>query len=204
MNEQDLMIQEKIKKREKVDIMLAYFMLVVLLGSMIFMLYLKFIKTGNAIVENDNDNTEYTVNNIKIDDITNSLNDNLNAKYTGIVSSNSDNVITVNYGDIEYVINVNGNELVYELDNDNKELSEDIYKEIIAIICTFYNNDRTGCVNASKKVNSDTSINGVRFADNKVYIDIVTGINPSTIENNNDDDSINSDNVSTNNDDVVE
>ena len=40
MNEQDLMIQEKIKKREKTDIMLAYILIVILLGCILFIVYL--------------------------------------------------------------------------------------------------------------------------------------------------------------------
>ena len=185
MNEQDIMIQEKIKKREKTDIMIAYMMIGILLGCIVFMLYLKFIRKDNTVSDNGSDTTEYTVNYIKLDDIASSLNDNLNSKYNGITSSNSNTTMTIKYGDIEYIINVNNNELVYELDDDNKELSEDIYKEIIASVCTFYSNDRTGCVNASNEIDSNTSINGVRFADNKIYIDITNGIKPLTTENNN-------------------
>ena len=176
MSEEELMIQEKIKKREKTDIMIAYAMIVILLACILFVVYLKFIRKDNSTSNNDNNQTEYTINYIKLDDVINGLNSNLRDKYNGITSTLGDNSINISYGDLLYEVKLINNELEFKLDSDNEELSEDIYKEMIAIVCTFYSSDRTGCVNASKEVDNDT--NGVRFVDNNVYINITSGITP--------------------------
>lgn len=180
MNEEDLMIQEKIKKREKTDLMLACMLIVILLGSILFVVYLKFIRkdtTNNSVSENnDNTPTEYTVNYIKLSDIASGINNNLSSKYSGISATSGDNSINVSYGDLLYEIKLVNNELEFNIDNDNKELSEDIYKEIIASVCTYYSSDRTGCVNASSSVDNGT--NGIRFLNNKVYISITNGVTP--------------------------
>ena len=39
MNEEELMRMKKIEKREKVDIVLAYMLIVILLGAIVFILY---------------------------------------------------------------------------------------------------------------------------------------------------------------------
>lgn len=181
MNEQDLMIQEKIKKREKTDIMLAYILIVILLGCILFIVYLKFIKKEDNSNVDDN-TTEYTVNYIKLDDIASDINNNLNSKYSGINASVIDNSINVKYGDIIYDIKLINNELEFKIDNNNKELSEDIYKEIIASVCTFYSNDRTGCVNASNNVKND-NIDGYRFVNDTIYINITSGVTPVEVVN---------------------
>ncbi len=174
MNEQDLMIQEKIKKREKTDIMLAYILIVILLGCILFIVYLKFIRKDNS--SNENDISEYTVNYIKLEDIVNDINNNLSSKYSGINGTFGENNISVKYGDILFNIPVINNELEFNIDMDNKELSKDIYREIIASVCTYYSNDRTGCVNASKSVSNNT--NGIRFVNDTIYINITSGVTP--------------------------
>ena len=181
MNEQDLMIQEKIKKREKTDIMLAYILIVILLGCILFIVYLKFIKKEDNSNVDDN-TTEYTVNYIKLDDIASDINNNLNSKYSGINASVIDNSINVKYGDIIYDIKLINNELEFNIDNNNRELSEDIYKEIIASVCTFYSNDRTGCVNATNNVKND-NIDGYRFVNDTIYINITNGVTPVEVVN---------------------
>ena len=69
MNEQEMMINEKIRKREKVDTILAYILLVFLTGAILFILYLKFIKREDTTTPVEKPN-----NNITLNDISNSLN----------------------------------------------------------------------------------------------------------------------------------
>lgn len=175
MNEQDLIIQKKIEKREKTDIMLAYILIVVLTLGIIFILYLKFIKNKDV---KDEVPTEYTVNSITLNDIANSLSSNLSSSYNTLIALANENSILVSYGDINYTIPLVNNELVFTIDNDNQELSKDIYTEVLASVCTFYRNDREGCKNAASSVSEDISITGVRFADNNVYITILNSISP--------------------------
>lgn len=175
MNEQDLIIQKKIEKREKTDIMLAYILIVVLTLGIIFILYLKFIKNKDV---KDEVPTEYTVNSITLNDIANSLSSNLSSSYNTLTALANENSILVSYGDINYTIPLVNNELVFTIDNDNQELSKDIYTEVLASVCTFYRNDREGCKNAASSVSEDISITGVRFADNNVYITILNSISP--------------------------
>ena len=175
MNEQDLIIQKKIEKREKTDIMLAYILIVVLTLGIIFILYLKFIKNKDV---KDEVPTEYTVNSITLNDIANSLSSNLSSSYNTLTALANENSILVSYGDINYTIPLVNNELVFTIDNDNQELSKDIYTEALASVCTFYRNDREGCKNAASSVSEDISITGVRFADNNVYITILNSISP--------------------------
>ena len=180
MNEQDLMIQEKIKKREKTDIMIAYAMIVILVICILIVVYLKFIRKDDSISNND-DTTEYTVNYVSMGTIANDINNNLKDSYNGINANASDKSININYGDLLYDIKLNNNEIEFKVDNDNRELSEAIYKEMIASICTYYSNDRTGCVNASNDITGNTD--GVRFAGDNIYISITNSISPL---NNND------------------
>ena len=173
MNEQDLMIQEKIKKREKTDIMIAYAMIVILVICILIVVYLKFIRKDDSISNND-DTTEYTVNYVSMGTIANDINNNLKDSYNGINANASDKSININYGDLLYDIKLNNNEIEFKVDNDNRELSEAIYKEMIASICTYYSNDRTGCVNASNDITGNTD--GVRFAGDNIYISITNSI----------------------------
>lgn len=182
MNEEDLMIQEKIKKREKTDIMLAYILIVILLGCIIFIVYLKFIKNESTTNDNNNGNiSEYTVNYISLGDIASSLNSNLMAKYNGINASTSADGINISYGDLLYDIKLVNNELEFKMDNDNKELSEDIYKEIITSICTYYSNDRDGCKNASGAITYGNNETGIRFVNDTMFISTTNGISPMDV-----------------------
>ena len=57
MNEQDRIMEEKILKREKFDTFLAYMLIVILLGCIGFIVYIKFIRNE------DNTTTEDTTSN---------------------------------------------------------------------------------------------------------------------------------------------
>lgn len=176
MNEEDMIIQEKIKKREKTDIMLAYMLIVILLGCILFVLYLKFIKNnGDSSVEEP---TEYVANYIKLEDIASGISSNLNSKYSGITSNAGENSINVTYGDLIYDIPLINNELEFKMDNDNKELSEDIYKEIISSVCTYYNNDVDRCKNAAESITFGSNVSGVRFVNDTMYISVTNSVTP--------------------------
>lgn len=69
MNEQEMIMNEKIRKREKLDTILAYILLVFLIGAILFILYLKFIKREDTTTPVEKPN-----NNITLNDISNSLN----------------------------------------------------------------------------------------------------------------------------------
>ena len=180
MNDEDMIIQEKIKKREKTDIMLAYMLIVILLGCILFVLYLKFIKKDNSS-NNNEDIIEYTVNYIKLDDIVTSLNNNLNGKYSGIRANAGDNSINISYGDLLYDIKLVNNELEFNMDNDNKELSEDIYKGIVTSICSYYNNDIDRCKNAAENITYGSNESGIRFVGNTMYISTTTSVTPMDV-----------------------
>lgn len=179
MNEMDLEIQEKIKKREKTDIFLAYMLIIILLGAIFFVVYLKFIKNNKA---SDNNTTEYVANYIKLDDVASFVLNNLNNKYNGITTSVKENAININYGDITYNVKLLNNELEFKMNNDNSELSKDIYKEVVTSICSYYHNDIDGCKNSADNIKFGENTNGIRFVDQIMYISITNSIAPSEIE----------------------
>ena len=185
MNEEEMIQRKKIEKREKVDIVLAYIMIVVLLLCILVVVYLKFIRKE----DNLDNNREYTVNVITLDNISNLLNSSsLASNYSsdGAVfsASTSDDLLIVNYtkdtDNINMNIPLNTNELVITLNNDNSLIGEDVYKEIANIICVFYGNDANLCRSTIDKVNIDSPIDGIRFVSNgdtnTVYIDVMKKI----------------------------
>ena len=178
MENQDLIIQEKIKKREKVDIIIAYILIAILICCILFVVYLKFIKEDNS--SNDNQN-EYVVEHISLGVLANNINNNLNSKYTGINATASENSIAISYGDFLYNIKLINNELEFNMNNDNKELSEDIYKEITTSICNYYSNNVDGCKNSSNAIVFGENITGIRFVNNIMYISVINGITPTDI-----------------------
>ncbi len=182
MNEEDLMIQKKIEKREKTDIMIAYVMIVVLVICILLVVYLKFIRKNDN--NNNGNTTEYTVNYISLGTITSDINNNLSSKYSGINANTGENSINVNYGNILFDVKLINNELEFNMDNDNKELSEDIYKEIVTSICSYYSNDRDGCKKGADAITFGNNDTGIRFVNNTMYISTTNGISPiSNIDN---------------------
>ena len=195
MNEQEMIQRQKIEKREKVDRVIAYILIVILLGAIAFVLYAKFI------MKNDDNTTkpeEYTPNYITLTDISSSLNSSALAnRYLndGVTfsSSISNNALVVTYVKDTTNLNLNiplvNNELEVVIDSTNSEIITDIYKEISTIICTFYGNDETSCRTTIDTVNADNPIEGIRFVNNDdtntVYIDIMKGIPVQSITNSN-------------------
>ena len=84
-NEEEIMMKNKIEKREKMDTILAYILIVILLGSILLIIYLKFIKKEE--VDTDIHTTKYAT----INDVVKYLNDS----ELGVSASTSNNVIVV-------------------------------------------------------------------------------------------------------------
>lgn len=195
MSEEELLQRQKNEKREKVDIILAYILIVILLACILFVVYLKFIRKDDKELDNSN---EYLANVIKLDNISSLLNDSdLASKYRNdnatFTSTTSDDLLVVNYAKDDRNLNINiplnTNELEIELEEDNMDILTDIYKEIANIICVYYGNSKSSCESTIDKVDTDNSIEGIRFdtlGDNTiVYIDIMKKIevNSDTIYN---------------------
>lgn len=180
MNEQEMMMNEKIKKREKVDTILAYILLVFLLGAIIFILYLKFIRKEDNTTPVEKPNNYITLN-----DISNSLNNstlanrylNDNVTFSSKVNGAS---LEIDYKkeDKEEVLNVNtvGTELEFTMNDDNRLIIEDIYKEVANIICVYYNNSEDSCRNTLNKVDEKNPVNGIRYvtSDNNILVYVNT------------------------------
>lgn len=204
MNEQDLILREKIEKRERFDIILAYILIVVLVACIGIVLYLKFIRKEETVVD------EYTPTYISLNEVSTSLNSSMLAnRYLNdgaTFSSNvSGNAIVVTYTKEDNVVNLNipvvGNELEVVMNDTNTEVVTDIYKEITNIICVYYGNNEDNCRNTINNISIDNSISGIRFVNNTVYIDITKGISVSNdtvnrISVNSTDYSVSSSNVS--------
>ena len=185
MNEQELMMREKILKREKTDTIIAYFLVVILLACILFMVYIKFIRTEDNT--NVTDNVISSV--ITLDNISTSLtNSSLANRYTNdgatFNTSISDNLLNVSYVKDDVNINLNiplvGNELQINFDGTNDDIITDIYKEIASIVCVYYGNSDQVCRNTIDSINDSSTTSGIRFStsgDTKsVYIDITKSV----------------------------
>lgn len=187
MNEQDKILKDKIEKREKFDTMLAYILLIILLVCIIFVLYLKF---NNK--ENDIKQEEYIPKYISLSEISYSLNYSLLAnRYmndsVNFAAKLSENSLVVTYLKNDININLNipvvANELMITLNEENKEIVTDIYKEIASIICVYYGNEEKYCRYTLDNM-VENEVSGIRFVntDNNtiIYIDTTKSF---TVEN---------------------
>lgn len=190
MNEQEMIMNEKIRKREKLDTILAYILLVFLLGAILFILYLKFIKREDTTtpVEKPNDN-------ITLNDISNSLNNstlanrylNDNVTFSSKVNGTS---LVIDYKKDDKIVNLNvntmGTELEFTINEDNRLVTEDIYKEVANIVCVYYKNTEDACRNTLSKVDENNPINGIRYvtSDNNilVYVNTAKSIDVENID----------------------
>ena len=180
MNEQEMMINEKIRKREKVDTILAYILLVFLLEAILFILYLKFIKREDTTTPVEKPN-----NNITLNDISNSLNNstlanrylNDNVTFSSKVNGTS---LVIDYKKDDKIVNLNvntmGTELEFTMNEDNRLVTEDIYKEVANIICVYYKNTEDACRSTLSKVDESNPINGIRYvtSDNNILVYVNT------------------------------
>ena len=188
MNEEELMRMKKIEKREKVDIALAYMLIVILLGAIVVILYLKFIRKEEP--RQDDQLPTY----ISLNEITAGLNSSTLAnRYTNdgatFTSTVSNDAIVVTYTKGEQNININiplvNNELQVNIAKENEKIITDTYKEIANIICKYYGNSEDSCRTTINNIKSDSQ--GIRFisdANNSyVYIDINKSVDVTNVFN---------------------
>jgi len=189
MNQEEMIRLQKIEKREKFDLILAYILLVFLSLAILFILYLKFIRR-----EPIEEETEYTPNYISLEEVSNSLNSSIlanrfsndNAVFASTVVGDS---IVVNYSKEEVDISLNipkvDNELQVSFEKENSDIITDISKEISVIVCNYYNKDEEGCRSTIDNIYNTNEIEGIRyFEDNgtvSMYIDVTRKI---TLNNN--------------------
>lgn len=180
MNEQEMIMNEKIRKREKLDTILAYILLVFLIGAILFILYLKFIKREDTTTPVEKPN-----NNITLNDISNSLNNstlanrylNDNVTFSSKVNGTS---LVIDYKKDDKIVNLNvntmGTELEFTMNEDNRLVTEDIYKEVANIICVYYGNTEDACRSTLSKVDENNPINGIRYvtSDNNILVYVNT------------------------------
>lgn len=173
MNEQDVMLNEKIIKREKFDTILAYVLLVILVGCLLLVLYLKFVRVEDK-------GEEYVPNYISLNDISTSLNSSILAnRYMNdgatFSSSVNDDVLNVSYvkdtANVNLNLSVVGGELVVEVPSENSDIVTDIYKEIASIVCVYYGNTEDSCRNTLNNM-GESGNDGIR---------IINGDNTSTV-----------------------
>lgn len=193
MSEEEIM-RKKNEKREKFDTVLAYILLIVLLGCLLFMLYLKFIRKE----DNTNLESEYIPNVVTLSEIASLLNNSsLANRYMNDAAtfnaSTSDDLLIIKYVkddvDIDLNIPLIGSELKVTLDGQHDEIITDVYKEIASNLCVFYGNSETDCRNYINSINDSSQFDGIRFDkvgdNNTVYIDIMKKVDISSNINGN-------------------
>ena len=191
MNEQEIMMNEKIKKREKLDTILAYILLVIIISAIVFVLYLKFIRREESTVKPE----EHLNNYITLNEISSKLNTstlankykNDNATFTSNVNGTS---LNIDYKKDNEIINLNvktiGTELEFNITEENEVIAEEIYKEIANIICVYYKNTEDSCRSTLSKINENNSTDGIRYvsSDNNkfVYVNTAKSIDVENID----------------------
>lgn len=191
MNEQEMMQRKKIEKREKTDTILAYILIVILLGCIFVVLYLKFIRKEEEVNPNEEVTASSTIN---LDIISNGFNNSdLVSRYSAdnktINSTISGNALVITYEDgtdtKNYNIPLVNDELMFSV-TENDNVIVDIYKEIAYIICAYSNAGNDACRSTANSLSEGT--NGIRFEktedNNNVYVSITNSI-VSGEENNN-------------------
>ena len=166
----DAMLKEKIEKREKFDTILAYVLIVILLGCIGAVLGLKFLGKEEEKPPVD----EYTPTYITIGEITTSLNNSVLAnRYmndgASFASAVNGNAMLVTY--IKDGININlnipmvGNELMINITEENSSVITEVYKEIASIICMYYGNEEKYCRHKLENID-DNCTDCIRFDNN--------------------------------------
>lgn len=177
MNEEEMMMRQKIEKREKVDTIIAYCLIVILIGCIAILSILKLTKKEDVVKPDDHTPSYATLNDV----VTNLNNSNLD-----ITASTSNNavVVTTKDGSLNLNIPLVNNELEVTYNKDNEEVVTNIYKEITTNLCVFYGNTNDICTSVVNNITKDSTINGIRFitdGDNtKVYINLLASIDVSS------------------------
>lgn len=180
-NEQEIMLKEKIKKREKIDTILAYALMVILLGCIGGVLALKFLGNNDEELPPID---ELTPNYISLEQIASSLNSSVLAnRYVNdgatFTASVNGNALIVNYVNGEVTVSGNipviGNELMFNISAENSDIGTEIYKEIASIVCMYYGNEEKYCRYTLNNI-EDNGTDGIRINKNGdttiIYIDI--------------------------------
>lgn len=176
MNEEEMM-RQKIEKREKVDTIIAYCLIVILIGCIAILSILKLTKKEDEVKPDDHTPSYATLNDV----VTNLNNSNLD-----ITASTSNNavVVTTKDGSLNLNIPLVNNELEVTYNKDNEEVVTNIYKEITTNLCVFYGNTNDICTSVVNNITKDSTVNGIRFiteGDNtKVYINLLASIDVSS------------------------
>lgn len=175
--DQEMMMRQKVEKREKVDTIIAYCLIVILIGCIAILSILKLTKKEDEVKPDDHTPSYATLNDV----VTNLNNSNLD-----ITASTSNNavVVTTKDGSLNLNIPLVNNELEITYNKDNEEVVTNIYKEITTNLCVFYGNTNDICTSVVNNITKDSTINGIRFiteGDNtKVYINLLASIDVSS------------------------
>lgn len=175
--DQEMMMRQKVEKREKVDTIIAYCLIVILIGCIAILSILKLTKKEDEVKPDDHTPSYATLNDV----VTNLNNSNLD-----ITASTSNNavVVTTKDGSLNLNIPLVNNELEVTYNKDNEEVVTNIYKEITTNLCVFYGNTNDICTSVVNNITKDSTVNGIRFVtegDNtKVYINLLASIDVSS------------------------
>lgn len=177
MNEEEIMRMKKIEKREKVDTIIAYCLIVILIGCIAILSILKLTKKEDVVKPDDHTPSYATLNDV----VTNLNNSNLDVTAS---TSNNAVVVTTKDGSLNLNIPLVNNELEVTYNKDNEEVVTNIYKEITTNLCVFYGNTNDICTSVVNNITKDSTVNGIRFiteGDNtKVYINLLASIDISS------------------------
>lgn len=177
MNEEEMMMRQKVEKREKVDTIIAYCLIVILIGCIAILSILKLTKKEDDIKPDDHTPSYATLNDV----VTNLNNSNLDITAS---TSNDAVVVTTKDGSLNLNIPLVNNELEVTYNKDNEEVVTNIYKEITTNLCVFYGNTNDICTSVVNNITKDSTVNGIRFiteGDNtKVYINLLASIDVSS------------------------
>ena len=177
MNEEEMMMRQKIEKREKVDTIIAYCLIVILIGCIAILSILKLTKKEDEVKPDDHTPSYATLNDV----VTNLNNSNLDVTAS---TSNNAVVVTTKDGSLNLNIPLVNNELEVTYNKDNEEVVTNIYKEITTNLCVFYGNTNDICTSVVNNITKDSTVNGIRFiteGDNtKVYINLLASIDVSS------------------------
>lgn len=177
MNEEEIMRMKKIEKREKVDTIIAYCLIVILIGCIAILSILKLTKKEDEVKPDDHTPSYATLNDV----VTNLNNSNLDVTAS---TSNNAVVVTTKDGSLNLNIPLVNNELEVTYNKDNEEVVTNIYKEITTNLCVFYGNTNDICTSVVNNITKDSTVNGIRFiteGDNtKVYINLLASIDVSS------------------------
>lgn len=175
--DQEMMMRQKVEKREKVDTIIAYCLIVILIVCIAILSILKLTKKEDEVKPDDHTPSYATLNDV----VTNLNNSNLD-----ITASTSNNavVVTTKDGSLNLNIPLVNNELEVTYNKDNEEVVTNIYKEITTNLCVFYGNTNDICTSVVNNITKDSTVNGIRFiteGDNtKVYINLLASIDVSS------------------------